>query len=672
MTTHSPKSSLLSHARRIAREVEDVGSVDDFLAERGERADTPAEWTNPATLLAEAMLREALPKRTRERLLKPNGIAICVQVPGPGWVEPVHHALLATGTWGQAIKRDGSSRQTDVSTVGNQGVSEALARGKNVHGVSQNPARHLPATLTALADIHLVLTEPSNHVLADVIERVTGTRPRGLPANVARGLTAEAIAACIRPGSSRDCVRRLTAASQAQGVPEDDLRTVPLLCETWGYGEDVLAWGSSLIAAVEDYRNKKRAWSSIENRHIVLSGDPGTGKTTLARILAKSTGLPLHTTSVSAWFATTNGYLNDVCKAIDEAFSRAAAGGPGILLLDELDAIPNRATLDSRHREWWVPVVSHVLLALDSAVSGASSSLIVIGATNHPERLDEALTRPGRLNRVVRIRRPDVPAIAGILRQHLGDALPGVDLVPVASIGSGATGAEVAGWAKGARMTARAADREMVLDDLLHQLAPPETRSAELLRATARHEASHAVSSTLLDTAEVLTVSIVARGRFAGRTSTRPRSHEAMTSDEMDAFIVSVLAGRAADEHWHAVTSGSAGGPGSDLAHATAIVAGKHATYGLGGSLLYRGAANEVQDLLREPAFRALCERDLARLYAVSLAFVRAHEAAIEAVAQRLLQRRVLGGDEVRAIIAASTAPPAADEAPGERGGRHG
>ncbi len=120
---------------------------------------------------------------------------------------------------------------------------------------------------------------------------------------------------------------------------------------------------------------------------------------------------------------------------------------------------------------------AHVLLALSSATSGPSSRLIVIGATNFPNRLDEALVRPGRLNRIVHIERPGVSDIAGILRQHLSGDLAGENLMPLASIGTGATGADIAGWARGARMVARAAGRGMILADLVDQVAQPETRT---------------------------------------------------------------------------------------------------------------------------------------------------------------------------------------------------
>ncbi len=115
------------------------------------------------------------------------------------------------------------------------------------------------------------------------------------------------------------------------------------------------AWGMQLVEAVREYQRGEREWSTVEDRNIVLSGDPGVGKTSFARSLAKTAGIPLIATSVSSWFASTGGYLNDICKAVDAVFDQATACGPAVLLLDEIDAEPNRATCDSRHRDYWCP-----------------------------------------------------------------------------------------------------------------------------------------------------------------------------------------------------------------------------------------------------------------------------------------------------------------------------
>lgn len=649
----TPQGTLKAHAKRIAHEADHHGHYPP-------EPPTPDElvaFTRVSTLIAVTMLQVTLSMRDIRILAGPRNVGMTVAVPDASWVTPVTRALSKTRPWADTYKRSGGSKVSDKPENGSDAAGEALSGGSSILGVSTDPVRYLPAALVSSADVRIVLDAPSLRVIRKVIRLVTGQRRVGrMGSNIVQGLSADEIAACIRrDDTARSCVRRLEAASRSKRAPVADLADVPLLKDCHGYGE-AGAWGLRLVSAIEDVRAGKREWSSVEDKNIVLSGEAGVGKTTFARSLAKSLQMPLLATSVSSWFSQTNGYLNDICRKIDEVFQQAASQG-AVLLLDECDSIPNRATCDPRHREYWVSLVSHLLMTLDGAVSGAASKIIVIGATNFPERLDEALVRPGRLNRVVHIERPDDKALAGILRQHLKDDLSGEDLGPLAAIGSGATGAQAAGWVRGARMAAAAASRRMVADDLLSEIAPPETRSPESILATARHEAAHCVSVEGLSVGTIHSVSIVAQGPFAGKTLSRLRDATSIGAAELDALVVSTLCGRAADEHWGKPTSGAAGGPASDLAAATELVAGKHGSYGLGTSLVYRGDRRHALALLDDPAFLRIVHSDLDALYARAREFVRTHEAAIDAVAARLVVRRVLGGDAVRSIIAAH--PPA-------------
>ncbi|GJD75390.1 AAA family ATPase [Methylobacterium goesingense] len=673
----TPAQALKRLTRLTGQEFKDA--YDDGYPVYGEssheqgKPPTPEEVLGSAsvsTVLAISMLHAMLPTKVIARIQAPPSLALVVSVPGPDWIGPIAHALTSLRAWTEVIKRDGSKKISDNASVGGDSVASALGAGRSVVGVTTAPDRYLPAALVATADLRIELKSPSPKALRATIRLVTGRRPGPLPADLIRGLGFNEIAACIRRGSRpRDCVRRLKAAS-ASRTSAPDLKAVPLLRDTVGYGA-AQTHGLALIDAVEAYRRGERSWASIEGKNIVLAGPPGTGKTTYARSVAKSLGVNLTVTSVSSWFAQTNGYLNDICRKVDEVFLEASQNG-GVLLIDELDSLPCRDQCDSRHRDYWVTVVNHVLMTLDGAVSSPASKLIIIGATNYPERLDAALTRPGRLDRIVRIDLPDEAAIEGILRQHLAGDLADEDLAPLAAIGAGATGADIAGWASGARMVAMAAKRRMVMADLIGRIAPPETRSTAELLAVARHEAGHALALTVKGCAEVSMVSIVAQGAFAGRTLSRLRDTSKMNSSELDDLVVSVLAGRAADHLWDTVTSGSAGGSGSDLAHATALVAAKHASLGLGSSLLYRGDQETAVSLIRtDPVFRRLCEDDLSRLYEISRDLVSRHTDRIDRIAHRLVERRVLGGDEVRAIIAGSPMPAAKGTRKAGTGGVH-
>ena len=631
--------------------------LDDPLSGQALGGDDPVASASVGTLLALTVLQSLMTRRDLARIAKSNGVAMLVTVPGPDWVKPMERALNSVGLWREVVARTGARQ--DKPDQGNERVGEVLSAGHNLAGVCHAPALYLPSALAKVADIRLDIGTPSNRVLRAVIRLATGRHPQTLPPLCAAGLSFDTLTSCIRRGSTAaEARRRLVAASRPAPSTAPGDADLPHLADAWGYEGEAREFGLELIDAVEAYRRGEIRWADIEvgTRALVLGGDPGVGKSLYARILAKSCKSQLVSTSVSAWFSQTGGYLNEVVKQIDTVIAQAVACGPGtILFLDEFDALPNRATTDGRNRDYWTPLITHMLLALDSAVSGATSSLIIIAATNFPDRVDEALCRPGRLNRVVTIRRPGADAITGILRQHLRGALPNTDLRPLASLGAGATGAEVAGWAKGARAKARSAGRGMILADLLAQVVLPETRSQMQLLAVAQHEAAHAVATELLHVGTVETVTIVARNSFAGRTASKLRNADAMTKGAADDFVTVILAGRAADEARGGVTSASAGGPGSDLAAATAVIAAMHFSWGLGNSILCHGTQEDALATLRyDPAARWVVEIDLRRLYAAAKEFVRVHADTIEAVAARLMEARVIGGDEVRRIIAAT------------------
>ncbi|GJD58085.1 AAA family ATPase [Methylobacterium dankookense] len=671
--------SLLDHARRVARQAEE-GQFPDEPGFRVEQVDLTSAADDHASfldhnsvprMLGTALLMEALSDRDLATIQARNGVAVVIEVAHSEMVAPVADALRAAGVFSEIFQRWGGSKSQDRPDHGCDKVAGILGGGANVAGVSPAPARYLPSNLTAAADIRLTLGAPTPAAVRTVIALVTGRRVRKLPSLAGLGFL-DVCSAIRRNSTAGACARRLSAMVEARRAVIAT-NSAPSLEMTHGYGE-AKEWGLALAAAVEDWRSKGIPWVEAVkgDRAVVLGGPPGTGKSSFAVSLAKSLKLRLHVTSASTWFSNGAGYLGDVVKAITSTFQEASANGPAVLFIDEIDGVPSRDSVDARYRDFWSPVIGCLLQEIESAAS-SSTNLILIAATNFPERLDPALVRPGRLNRVLRIGLPDADAIVGILGQHLGDeAPPGADLTPLGTLGVGATGADVAGWARAARAAAQAAGRAVTLDDVVRQVCPPETRPPETVRAIARHEASHAVIGEVVASSTLEVVTIVERGSFAGSTSGRLRSNPTMmTAAQIDALAVTQLAGRAADEIWGEPTTGAGGERWSDLAVATNLLASKAASWGLSGSLLYRGDRSEVQALLRDDAqFREAVARDLDRLYSQALRLVRENRNRIERVADRLVERRVLGGVEVRALIA-DTSPTPVHEADAAEGGPH-
>ncbi|GEO97873.1 AAA family ATPase [Methylobacterium haplocladii] len=605
--------------------------------------------------LAAFALEDAVPSALRRRLARSGSFALVIEVPSGDWVEPVAKASAELASWTYSFARSGSARTEDRPERGNDKVAETLARGGRVVGVSQAPERLLPATLVSVADVRIRIGQPSNAVVARVIRSATGGRLGPMPPRIAAGLTYWELCAAVR-GSPGTIVDRLAALGNAKSEADPGVAGAPAFGDLVGYGA-AHDWGLRFLDDLEAWRRDEIPFDRID-RAVVFGSEPGLGKSSYVRALARAARLPLSVSSVSTWFTQSSGYLDGVLRQIDGVFENAASRSPSILFLDEIDSIPDRNTLDSRAREWWNTVVTHILLTIDRVMSEPSINLCIVGATNYADRLDAALVRPGRLNRVIFIGPPSAADLSVIARQHLGDDLAGLDLAVFGEIAFGATGAQVAGWVKDARTAARAAGRPLLLDDLLQAAAPPDTRPHGVRWRCALHEAGHAVSVEILGTGHIKQVDIVARASNGGATAIVPNETSMPLKDDLERLVVSLLCGRAAELVFlREACGGSGGARDSDLARATALVAGVHGSFGLGGSLAYLGTMDDfARGLRNDGAARAAVETDLARLQGEAVKLIEHHAVSVRTVAERLIAHRVVSGDTLRAILAGSDA----------------
>ncbi|AWV14145.1 MULTISPECIES: AAA family ATPase [Methylobacterium] len=619
-----------------------------------ETGDVAADERRPATeTLAAFALEAALSPAQRRRIAADPAFALVVQVPAADWVEPVREACGRLAAWGYVAARTGASRSEDRADRGNDRVADRLARGDRVLGVSQSPARYLPSALVAAADLHVRLPGATDAVIARVVRAATGRRPT-LPPGIARGLDFFEIAAAVRGTTARACVARLAAAARSKATADPAVGSAPDFATLVGFG-DAHAWGTRLIDEIATWRASGGAPAFQRlDRHVALSSAPGLGKSSFVRSLAKAAGLPLVATSVGAWFTGSDGHLGGVLRAWDAAYTHACALAPSILFLDEADSIPNRATMDNHAREWWTPLCTSILLGFDALNAPGAPEVCIIAATNHGDRLDPALIRPGRLGRVIEIKPPSAADLAVIFRQHLDDGeVPDMDLAPLGALALGASGAQVAGWVSEARAAARAAGRPMRPEDLLGRVAPPDQGSPADRRRSAYHEAGHAVAFERIG-ARVAQVDLVPRRDSLGATSVATRLGQSPTRAEIEGLAVALLCGRAAEILFLGEPSAGAGGDSrSDLARVTTLLAGNHASLGLGDRLAYRGAPHEVAVALSlDPTLLGAVERDLDRLSGEALAVMEANRTAVAAVAELLIARRLVSGDALRALIA--------------------
>ena len=596
------------------------------------------------------MLQRALGPSYEAFFDGPSTFAV-VKVANPEWVKHFKACCTLIASWREVQDGSGSERSREQ---GQTDAVKAIAKGDRVLVVHWDQKPPLPPNVLATADVVVELDSIDVEDLRAAIKLATGRRPARLRAENLRGLDLVAATAAIRTGSTAaECVRRLKAACAPANVAPA-IADAPPIESLHGYGE-AKEWAERLIADVERWRRGEVDLQAVQ-RNAVLAGPPGVGKSSFVRSLAKSAGLPLITTTMGTLFATTSGYLDSVIKGIDALFASALAAGPSaIVLIDEIDGIPSRTDLNDRHASWWTPVINHFLTSLDSSLSGPSSRLIVIGATNHPQRLDPALVRPGRLDRIIWVDMPDTEALTGILRQHLGQDLIGVPLTAVVDLLVGFTGAEVAGSVKGARARARNAGRAMAVEDLLAEICPPPTMNESDLWRACLHEAGHVVAAIRLGTARIRSVAIMGgSGGVAGRvTLDRPTSVISTPEDHRNR-VVQLLAGRAAEQVLlSSISTGSGGDASSDLGKATAIIAASHFSYGFGGSLVHFATPDEaLAAARRSPQMMQHLHREMQSLYDQAVRLVQEHAQAVELLARHLRTEFVIDGRRAREIVA--------------------
>jgi cell division protease FtsH len=615
-----------------------------------EEAAGPAEG-NARLAIAGAAFEAATTRAMRRRLRrKQKTLAIVIKVPTAAWVQPIGAYFKSRfGDW-QHVERESSKRSFTGNDEGSAGVARDLAGGRSTVGIAADLSL-LPSTLVTAADLTIEIKAPSGEFVASAIAKFSGEeRRQDFSAIPLHGFDFPDFLAAFRKQSSVEEIRgrlisvseRMKAASTGGNLP--DLRSAV----EFGRARE---WGLALAKDLSEYRAGRLPWSLVD-RGAVVFGEPGTGKSLWARMLANLCSVPIIESSVADWFTTnSNGHLNEVIRSQRQTFSRAMAAAPCLLFLDEIDAIPNRMTLSERNRDYWTPLVNDLLSNLDNAVAGRREGVIVIGATNHIKSLDPALIRPGRLERTIEIQRPDRAGTLNILRHHVAGDIPDADLVDIAGLIEGATGAEIMQYVRDARRVARHAKRDFGARDLRELVLPDVSTPPDVLWRICVHEAGHAVAVLALACGTVR--SCIVRGDKGGLTEIEGGGESMPTKADIEARTIVTLAGRAAEEGIVGdICIGSGGDDKSDIAIATRLICGLHASAGLGGSLIYLAGPQDFQHLLKtDHALRRKVDLHLNELYRRAIELISENRNAIVTVARSLRARRVLSGDELRALL---------------------
>ena len=404
---------------------------------------------------------------------------------------------------------------------------------------------------------------------------------------------------------------------------------------------------------------------------VLLVGQPGTGKTLLAKAVAGEAGVPFFFISGSDFVEM---YVGVGASRVRDLFQEAKRNAPCIIFIDEIDAVGRQrgAGIGGGHDER-EQTLNQMLVEMDGF--SANEGVIVLAATNRPDVLDKALLRPGRFDRQIVVPAPDVKAREQILAVHSKKKTfaDDVDMKLIAKNTSGFVGADLENLLNEAALLAarqdhKAIEQKDIEDAMVKVTMGPEkrtrVRSDKEKRLVAYHEGGHAVVSKFLSTQDpVHEISIIPRGMAGGYTMYRPSEDKSFISKtEMEEQIISLLGGRVAEE----IAIGDIStGASNDIERATAIAKSMITKYGMNerlGTVTYGSESQEVflgRDLAQEKTYSeetaAIIDEEIKKMIATS--YQRAKELLeqnrdkLDAVAKVLIEREKITEEEFNQVF---------------------
>ena len=402
---------------------------------------------------------------------------------------------------------------------------------------------------------------------------------------------------------------------------------------------------------------------------ILLVGPPGTGKTMLAKAVAGESNVPFFSISGSEFVEM---FVGMGASKVRDLFKQAKEKAPCIVFIDEIDAIGQKRSggqyggNDEREQ-----TLNQLLTEMDGFEG--NTGVIILAATNRPESLDPALTRPGRFDRRVPVELPDLKGREEILKVHAKKVAlaPGIDFTTVARMASGASGAELANIVNEAALRAVRAGRKSVTQSDLEEsievvIAGYQKKNSILTdhekRIVAYHEIGHAlVAAKQTHSAPVQKITIIPRtsGALGYTMQVDEGNHYLMNKEELENKIATLTGGRAAEEVvFHSITTGAS----NDIEQATKLARAMLTRYGMSDEfdmVALETVNNQYLggDTSLACSAQTQCEIDqkvvelVKAQHAKAVQILTDNRAKLDELAQYLYQKETITGDEFMEIL---------------------
>jgi cell division protease FtsH len=399
---------------------------------------------------------------------------------------------------------------------------------------------------------------------------------------------------------------------------------------------------------------------------VLLYGEPGTGKTLLAKAIAGEAGVPFYSISGSNFVEM---YVGIGASRVRDLFREGKKNAPCIIFIDEIDAVGrHRSASGGGGNDEREQTLNQLLVEMDGFE--VNDHVIVIAATNRQDILDPALLRPGRFDRQVLVPLPDVAGREKILRVHAKKIQAGqdIDWTIMAKGTPGFSGAQLASVVNEAALLATRGGSPTVTMSLLDQakdkvMMGAERRSMIITekekRVTAFHESGHALVAWMLPGADpVHKVTIIPRGRALGLTMQLPQE-EKYSQDRtfLTNNLCTLLGGRLAEEIvFNEVTTGA----GNDIERASDIARRMVCEWGMSeviGTLTFRtsdplrGQPGQIMSEATAQVIDAEVRKLISSAYDRAKSILVEHRAILDAMANALLEKETIGRDDIEQLV---------------------